>query len=310
MIGHLPIPLGRKTVITPQEKTTAKQLVHTMGYGTCRDSVFKWTLYWRLLSDLRLKGAISLLLYRSSEFKMYFFRYTKGLDTLLLWNYIFNFPLEQLRSRVIAKEEGDFSGKCEIEDRRVFKRLRTTRSGAWADDLSGWNNDETEYKNFLANHSVTATSGKSNKHVLRHGIKGKLTTNKSVFVAIVPYEGESEKRVIGNKPASTKLYSISPLVSVTLGDFLGIFSRRLRYVDQKPLKAITGPVPGLWLDHLEIPGKLNQMKVAKRGEKSNVCLAWEGVNEAKEEKSFCQYWRVLVVATREIMPFDQLIRPS
>jgi hypothetical protein len=141
MIGHLPIPPGRKTVITPQEKTAAKQLVYAMGYGTCRDSIFKWTLYWRLLSELRLRGAISLLLYRSSEFKTYFFRYTKELDTLLSWNYIFNFPLKQLRSRVIAEEEGDFSGKYDIKDRRVFERLRTTRSGAWADDLSVWNHD-------------------------------------------------------------------------------------------------------------------------------------------------------------------------
>jgi hypothetical protein len=154
-----------------------------------------------------------------------------------------------------------------------------------------------------------ATSGKLNKYVLRHGIKGKLTINKSVFVAIVPYDSKSEKRVISNKPASTKLYSISPLVSVAPGDFLGIFSRKLRYIDQKPLKAITGPVLGLWLDHLEILGKLNQMKVAKGGEKSNICLAWEGVNEVKGEKSVYQYWRVLVVATRYILPFDQLIRP-
>jgi len=51
------------------------------------------------------------------------------------------------------------------------------------------------------------------------------------------------------------------------------------------------------------------MRVVKPGEKTNVCLAWEGVNEVKGEKSFCQYWRALVIATRDIMPFDQLIRP-
>jgi hypothetical protein len=155
---------------------------------------------------------------------------------------------------------------------------------------------------------MMATSRKSNKYVLCHGIKGKLDCNKSIFVNIVPYEGESRKRVIGNKPASTKLLSISPLVSVAPRDFLGIISRKLRYVDQKPPKAIKGPVPGLWLDHSEISGKLNQMR-AKPSEKTNVCLAWEGVNEVKGEKSFCQYWRVLVIATRDIMPFDQLIRP-
>jgi hypothetical protein len=55
----------------------------------------------------------------------------------------------------------------------------------------------------------------------------------------------------------------------------------------KLLKAIKGPVPDLWLDYLEILGKLNQIRVAKPGKKTNVCLAWEGVNEVKREKSFC-----------------------
>jgi hypothetical protein len=126
---------------------------------------------------------------------------------------------------------------------------------------------------------------------------------------LVPYEGKSGKRVFGNKPASTKFLSVSPLVVVAPGDFLGLFTGKLRYVDKRPSKAIRGPFPGLWLDYSETPGKLNQMRVAKSGEMTNVCLAWEGVNEVKGEKSFCQYWRVLVIATRDIMPFDQLIRP-
>lgn len=52
------------------------------------------------------------------------------------------------------------------------------------------------------------------------------------------------------------------------------------------------------------------MRVAKADEITNVCLAWEGVNEVKREKSFCQYLRILVIATRHIMPFDELVRPS
>ena len=115
-----------------------------------------------------------------------------------------------------------------------------------------------------------------------------------LYLLIWSYEGESGKRVIGNKPALTKLLSVSPLVPISPGDFLGLFSGKLWYSDLKPLRAIKGPIPGLWLDYLEIPGKLNQMRIAKTGKKMNVCLAWEGVNEVKGEKSFCQYWRVLV----------------
>jgi hypothetical protein len=57
-------------------------------------------------------------------------------------------------------------------------------------------------------------------------------------------------------------------------------------------------------------GKLGKMRVAKANEMTNVCLAWEGVNEVEGEDSFCQYLRILVIATRHIMPFDQLVRPS
>jgi hypothetical protein len=49
------------------------------------------------------------------------------------------------------------------------------------------------------------------------------------------------------------------------------------------------------------------VKVIKAGEKTNVRLLWEGVNEA-EEGTLCESFRVLVVVTRHIMPFEQLIR--
>ncbi len=75
-------------------------------------------------------------------------------------------------------------------------------------------------------------------------------------------------------------------LSVALGAFLGIFPGRLRYVDQKPPRAIKGPVDDLWLDHSETTGKLNQVRVAKPGEKKNVCLAWEGVKEVKGKETY------------------------
>lgn len=128
--------------------------------------------------------------------------------------------------RVIAEEGDDFSGKCDIGDNRIFERPRSTQRGAWANDLSVWDQDQTEYDNFRTNHNMMATSGKS-KHVLCHGIKGRPDCNKSIFVDMVPYEGESGKGVIGTKPASTKFLSVSTLVSRSwrfpLGSFLGSF---------------------------------------------------------------------------------------
>ncbi|KAN0117099.1 hypothetical protein V8E51_003076 [Hyaloscypha variabilis] len=310
MISPLPELSGPKTEITPQEKLAAKKLIAAMGYGQSRNNLFKWTAYLKLLSDLRDKGATAVLLGRTSEFKSYFFQHPKELDTLLLWNKVYDFPLQQLRLRVIAQEGNDFAGKSDIEEQWICDRLHAPQNMCWGDHLSVWDQDSTEHEDFLANHSLKPTSGKSNTHVLRYGIKGQLDCNKSIYVSFVPYEGQSDKRTLSNKTASTELLAIAPLVAVAPGDFLGLFPGRLRYTDQKPTRAISGPVPNIWLDYSEAMGKLNKIKVAKAGEMTNVCLAWEGVNEVKGDRSFCQYLRVLVIATRHIMPFDQLIRPS
>jgi len=78
MVGQLPNHSGPKTDITSQEKTAAKRLILALGYGISRDNIFKWTSYWKLLSDLRSHGLTTLLLYRTSEFKTYFFRNKKN----------------------------------------------------------------------------------------------------------------------------------------------------------------------------------------------------------------------------------------
>jgi hypothetical protein len=89
---------------------------------------------------------------------------------------------------------------------------------------------------------------------------------------LVLYEGISRKKTFVGKAALTDLLAVSPLVSVSLRDFLGIFSRRLRYTDKKLAGAIQGPVQGLWLNCSEVKGKLNRIKVAKASEQTNVCL--------------------------------------
>jgi hypothetical protein len=221
-----------------------------------------------------------------------------------------NHPLlYQLRLRAIAQAGGDFSGRCDLEDPDIFNRLHIPQGAIWRDDLSDWG-DETEKDNYLASQSIKAVSGKSNTYILRHGVKSDIDRHKSIYVSMIPYEGVSGKKTFGGKTPSAKLLAVSPLVSVSPGDFLGIFPGRLRYTDEKPARAIQGPVQGLYLDRSEVKGRLHRMKVAKAGEQTNVCLVWEGVNEVKGEKTFCQYWRILVMATRHIMPFDQLIRPA
>lgn len=312
MEGPLPNPSGRKIDMSPQERLVAKRVIPALKYGKSRGSIIQGRSYLKLLSDLREAGVKSLLLCRTPEFKTHFKRHPNELNMLLSWNQLYGPYLEQLRLRVIAEEGNDFSGKCDIQDENIKKRLLLPPQmmADWRNDFSDWDQNSTEKAEYLAHHNLKATSGKSNAHVLRYGIKGDLGRNKAIFVALIPYEGVSGKKTFSSKPASTELLAVAPLISVSPGDFLGIFSGQLRYVDEKPARAMKGPVQGLWLDYSKVPGNLSRMKVAKAGENTNVCLAWEGVNEVKGKMAACQYWRVLVLATRHIMPFDQLVRPA
>lgn len=206
---------------------------------------------------------------------------------LLSWNQVYDLPLRQLGVRTIAEEGDDFSGRSDIEEQWIFNRLHAPQNLYWGDHLSVWDHDSTEYKDFITDHNIKPTSAKSNVYVLRHGLKGQPDCNKSSFVSLVPYEGESGKRTVGTRSGSTELLAVAPVVPIIPGDFIGIFSGRLRYIDQKPPRSILGPVPNLWLDYSVVMGKLSRMGVAKANEMANVCLAWEGVNEATEETSFC-----------------------
>lgn len=308
-VGRLPGPRGKKTGLTAQEKQTARRLVIALGYGHSRDSVLKARSYLKLLADLREAGVTLLLLYRTKEFRTHFLRHPNELETILSWNHVYQPLLHGLRLRAIAQADGDFSGRCDLEDENVFYRLHIPQGVTWGDDLSDWR-DSVEKDSYLAAHSIRAVSGKSNTHVLQHGIKGDIDANKAVYVSMIPHEGISAKKTLNGKSPSAKLLAVSPLVSVSPGDFLGIFPGKLRYTDDKPIGAIQGPAQGLWLERSEVKGRLHRIKVAKAGEQTNVCLVWEGVNEARREKTFCQYWRILVVATRHIEPLDQLIRPA
>ena len=308
MIGPLPGLSGRKTGITPQEKYTAERLVKALGYGESRDSVLKARSYLKLLSDLREAGVTLLLLYRTKEFKTYFLRHPNELDMILSWNQVYHPCLSQLRLRAIAQAEGDFSGRCDLEDQDIFHRLHILQGVLWSDDLCEWG-ASTEKESYLAGQNIKPVSGKSNTQILRHGIQDDVDGNKSIYVNMIPFEGISGKKTLGGKSPSAKLLAVSPLVSVSPGDFLGIFPGKLRYTETWPAGAIHGPAKGLWLDRSDVKGKLHWIRGAKTGERTNVCLVWEGVNEDESEKTFCQFWRILVVATRHIMPLDQLLRP-
>jgi hypothetical protein len=122
-----------------------------------------------------------------------------------------------------------------------------------------------------------------------------LCWNKSIFISLV------EK--------SDKLLAVCPSIPVSRNNFLGVFSGKIRYSEDRVVQAIPGPTEKLWLDYSQVSGTLNQMQVAKPDGDANVHLKWEGVNE-KDKTGPCLSWRILVLASRDIMPFEQLVRAA
>jgi hypothetical protein len=112
------------------------------------------------------------------------------------------------------------------------------------------------------------------------------------------------------RPGLDKLVSVFPIVPISPGHLLGIFSGKIRFSEHcNVIQSIMGPAPHLWLDYSQVTGTLNQMLVARPGREANVQLTWEGVNE-NIESGPCESWRVLVLAIHEILPFEPLIRAA
>ena len=99
------------------------------------------------------------------------------------------------------------------------------------------------------------------------------------------------------------------LILIFFRNFLNIFSKRFRYINQKLLKFILRLILNFQLDYFIIIRKRSKIEVAKAKEPTNVYFAQERINKVKKKKYFYQYLRIFIFATRYIMPFDQLICP-
>jgi hypothetical protein len=118
----LPKPRGPSNGVSQEERRAAKELVITKKFGSSNDNVLKYRSFWRLLFDLRTYGVTLMLLYQTQEFKTNCFKRPNELETLLSWNKVYGPALQRLRSRVIAEEANNFSGKCGIEDKDILER--------------------------------------------------------------------------------------------------------------------------------------------------------------------------------------------
>lgn len=112
---------------------------------------------------------------------------------------------------------------------------------------------------------------------------------------------------ISIQPGIDKLISIFPIVPISPGNLLGIFSGKIRFSEGcNVAQSITGPILYLWLNYSQVTGTLNQIWVYWPGREANVHLAWERVNENIESSPY-KSWRVLVMAICKIIPFELLI---
>jgi hypothetical protein len=111
-------------------------------------------------------------------------------------------------------------------------------------------------------------------------------------------------------PNGDNFLDICPIIPVFPGDFLGIYSGTVRFSEKpNPSHGIPGPEPKLWLDYSQSTGTFNQMQVSKPNTNANVYLHWEAVNK-QDEMGSCESWRVLVIASKAIMPFEPLVRTA
>jgi hypothetical protein len=139
-------------------------------------------------------------------------------------------------------------------------------------------------------------------------IDGDDPCNKAIYVFLIPYEGppNPKKRKYNGELASITAVAVCPIVPVLLGDFLGVMSGRVCYTTEVDdnAKYIQGPLPNLWLDFSHFTGRLSCMEVAENDD-ANVRLNWKSVDSKDDPE-----WRVEVIATQNIGPFEQLLYPS
>lgn len=171
-------PLVKRDLILAYESARRQDILIGSLYNPSGPKLkIKWTAYWKLLSNLRDKEAFSIGLVSS-----------KATSFNIPKNLIYCFPGIEFTTpifdssergpwqdpgRTLAEEGNDFSGKNDIEEKCSFDRLHVPQNLRWE------HHDSTEDK------KIEPTSGKSNIHVLHHGLNGRLDRNESSFVSLV-----------------------------------------------------------------------------------------------------------------------------
>jgi hypothetical protein len=308
------------------ETEALKELVDVVSRGRSEENYRKHHRFWVFLHQIRVEGTsngmeyaedrmlkdgfLHILLFRTGRFNRRFFNKTKGsLRTVRKWNQVYHPYIKEVQMRVLAERADDFSGSTDLHQELIWKALKVSPFD-WVNGARALNQEEQQFylSSFDSTLQPEEPSPQSTKDVLRFGIDGQLERNKAVYICLVPYEGPcSGKRTFDGTPASRIVVVPCPVAPILPGDFLGVMSGQLRYTPESidSDKAITGPDPNLWLDFSKITGKLSCMRSTELGREANVTLTWKAYNDQHGLN-----WRIEVVASKEIWPFEELLRPN
>ena len=300
-LDPMPAARGPPDGFTPQEKVATAKFIEMVGVGTSDENQRKCRLWWKDLSDMQNAGVVCTLLYRSTKFNKYCKTFPRRkqsprelIDTVVSWEKVYGSHIKQIELRALDQAGGNYSGRQDLLHASIAKILSIPESN-WNNGSNMWHSNDEE-ESWKLTSRCTATSTESTPKRLTEDAYIESGTNKSFFISV--------------RPGVNKLLSVFPIVPISPGDLLGIFSGKIRFSEHCSVaQSIAGPAPHLWLDYSQVTGTLNQMQVARPGGEANVHLAWEGVNEDVESGP-CESWRVLVLAIRKIMPFEPLIRTA
>ncbi|KAH6689928.1 hypothetical protein BKA61DRAFT_717557 [Leptodontidium sp. MPI-SDFR-AT-0119] len=255
--------------ISAAEKIATENFMKRAGFGTSAENQRKCRGFWKALFDIRKAGVEMITCYRTAEFTQYCKKYPKRsdislVDAIVSWEKVYGPQMDQLEGRVFEYRKGDFSGKSRLMQKHVAERVQVVES-SWNDAFNEWYSSDEEAAFKLAT-TVKAASFKSLASLFSDRANTHQHWNKAIFISLLPH--------------GDKCLTVSPIIPVLPGDFLGIYSGVVRFSDiASNLHAIPGPEPKLWLDYSQNTGTLNQMLVSKHIADANVHLRWEAVNE-------------------------------
>jgi len=315
---------GPSADVSQAEAEAVRELVDVVSRGRSAENYRKHHRFWKFLHDVRVEGdptgmedtetrmlkdgLLHILVFRTGGFNRRFFNKTKdSLQTVRRWNQVYHPYIKEVQMRVLAERANDLSGSTDLHQKAVKKAVKCSEIN-WVNGTRALNGEEQQ--SYLANFDSISRSEElslqTTTEVLRDGVDGQSERNNAIYICLIPFEGPPNgKRKIDGTPASRTIVAPCPVVPIQPGDFLGVMSGQLRYTSEagRPDEATQGPDPNLWLDFSKITSKLSCMR-SGIGTKANVALTWKSYKDQHGMN-----WRVEVVATKEIWPFHELVRP-